>query len=133
MFAQAYMFVYSPRRGTPAAVWHEKDPVPKDVAQDRFMRLCAVEDAAVRAYHDRKIGTTVRALIHGVSRKDPTRLARQDDRQRHREFPDDRSRARPGRPWVDVRVDRPRCGACAARAWAAPHARTARRNRSRRR
>src|SRR5579884_2366957 len=70
MFAQAYMFVYSPRRGTPAAVWHEKNAVPADVAADRFRRLVAVQDAAVTAYHRRKVGTTVRALVHGISRKD---------------------------------------------------------------
>jgi tRNA-2-methylthio-N6-dimethylallyladenosine synthase len=72
MFAQAYMFVYSPRRGTPAAHWEPVDPA---VARERFARLVAVTDAHVRGYHDRKIGTTARALIHGVSRKDPTRLA----------------------------------------------------------
>ena len=70
MFAQAYMFVYSPRRGTPAAHW---EPVAPAVARERFARLVAVQDAHVRAYHDRKVGTTVRALIHGVSRKDPAR------------------------------------------------------------
>ena len=75
IFSQAFMFVYSPRRGTPAAVWHAANAVPKDVAQDRFVRLKAVQDEAVRAYHDRKVGTTVRALIHGVSRKDATKLS----------------------------------------------------------
>ena len=92
------MFVYSPRRGTPAAVWHAANAVPHDVAQDRFLRLKAVQDEAVRAYHDRKIGTTVRALIHGVSRKDRTRLSGQDDRQRHGELPAGRSRAGPVAP-----------------------------------
>ena len=66
------MFVYSPRRGTPAAHWEQVAP---DVQRERFARLVAVTDAHVRGYHDRKIGTTVRALVHGASRKDPTRLA----------------------------------------------------------
>src|ERR1700736_5327176 len=66
IFAQAYMFVYSPRRGTPAAVWHAKDLVDPVVAQERFLRMTDAQDAACRAYHDRKIGTTVRALVHGI-------------------------------------------------------------------
>ncbi|MEA2663419.1 MAG: tRNA-2-methylthio-N6-dimethylallyladenosine synthase, partial [Candidatus Eremiobacteraeota bacterium] len=105
MFAQAYMFVYSPRRGTPAAVWHEKAPVPKEVAQERFKRLCAVQDAAVRAYHDRKIGSTVRALIHGVSRKDPTRLTAKTADNVTVNFPMVEAAPDLARPWVDVRVE----------------------------
>jgi hypothetical protein len=78
------------------------------VQRERFARLVALSvDANVRRYHDRKLGTTVRALIHGVSRKDPDAAGGQDDRQRHRPFPADRRRCRISRePWVDVRVDR---------------------------
>jgi len=54
---------------------HAAHAVPHDIAQARFVRLKEVQDAAVRAYHDRKLGTTVRALIHGVSRKDPAKLS----------------------------------------------------------
>ena len=56
-------------------MWHEKNPVPREVAQERFRRMVEVQDAAVRAYHERKVGTTVRALVHGVSRKDPAKLS----------------------------------------------------------
>jgi len=105
IFAQAYMFVYSPRRGTPAAVWHEKNPVPRDVAQDRFKRLVAVQDAAVRAYHDRKIGTTVRALIHGVSRKDATKLSAKTIDNVTVNFPMIEAVQDTARPWVDVQVE----------------------------
>ena len=66
------MFVYSIRRGTPAARWEQ---VPKDVAAERFARLVAAQNASTRAYHDRKIGTTVRALVVGPSKKDATKLA----------------------------------------------------------
>ncbi|MFN2459840.1 MAG: MiaB/RimO family radical SAM methylthiotransferase, partial [Candidatus Velthaea sp.] len=61
MFAQAYMFVYSQRRGTPAAHWPQ---VPADVGHERLRRLADAQNAACRAYHDRKVGTTVRALVH---------------------------------------------------------------------
>jgi tRNA-2-methylthio-N6-dimethylallyladenosine synthase len=105
LFAQAYMFVYSPRRGTPAALWHEKDPVPRDVAQDRFKRLVAVEDDAVRAYHERKVGTTVRALVHGISRKDPAKLSAKTIDNVTVNFPMIEAEPDVAHPWVDVRVE----------------------------
>ena len=105
IFAQAYMFVYSPRRGTPAAVWHAANAVPHDVAQDRFVRLKAVQDEAVRAYHDRKIGTTVRALIHGVSRKDRARLSAKTIDNVTVNIPLTEAAPDVARPWADVRVE----------------------------
>ena len=105
IFAQAYMFIYSPRRGTPAAVWHAAGAIPHDVAQDRFKRLVAVQDAAVRAYHDRKIGTTVRGLIHGVSRKDATRISAKTIDNVTINFPMIEAVPDVARPWVDVRVE----------------------------
>ena len=105
LFAQAYMFVYSPRRGTPAAVWHAKDPIPRDVAQERFKRLVAVQDAAVRAYHERKVGTTVRALLHGVSRKDATKLSAKTIDNVTVNVPLVERTPDPAHPWLDVRVE----------------------------
>ncbi|GAC1571993.1 MAG: tRNA (N6-isopentenyl adenosine(37)-C2)-methylthiotransferase MiaB [Candidatus Elarobacter sp.] len=105
MFAQAYSFIYSPRRGTPAAVWHEQNAIPHDVAQDRFKRLSAAQDVACRAYHDRKIGTTVRALVHGVSRKDKTRISAKTIDNVTVNFPMIEAVPDTARPWVDVRVE----------------------------
>jgi tRNA-2-methylthio-N6-dimethylallyladenosine synthase len=105
LFAQAYMFVYSPRRGTPAAIWHEANPVPREVAQERFARLTATVDAGVRAYHERKVGTTVRALVHGISRKDPTRLSAKTTDNVTVNFPLMEDVADTAHPWVDVRVE----------------------------
>jgi tRNA-2-methylthio-N6-dimethylallyladenosine synthase len=103
MFAQAYMFVYSPRRGTPAAHW---EPVAPEVQRERFARLVAVQDACVRAYHDRKLGSTVRALVHGVSRKDPARLAAKTIDNVTVHFPLVEDVPNLAEPWVDVRVER---------------------------
>ena len=49
--------------------------MPGDVASARYKRLLDAQNAATRAYHDRKIGTIVRALIQGPSKKDPAKLA----------------------------------------------------------
>jgi tRNA-2-methylthio-N6-dimethylallyladenosine synthase len=105
MFAQAYMFLYSPRRGTPAAVWHAQNAVPAEVAQERFRRLVAVQDAAVRAYHERKVGSVVRALIHGPSRKDATKLSAKTTDNVTVNFPTIETVPDLARPWVDVRVE----------------------------
>jgi tRNA-2-methylthio-N6-dimethylallyladenosine synthase len=103
MFAQAYMFVYSPRRGTPAAHW---EPVPPEVQRERFARLVPLQDAHVRAFHDRKIGTTVRALIHGVSRKDPLQMAAKTIDNVTVHFPLVEAAPNLAEPWVDVRIER---------------------------
>jgi tRNA-2-methylthio-N6-dimethylallyladenosine synthase len=71
-FAQAFMFVYSPRRGTPAAHWEQ---IPPEIGSARLRRLAEVIDRGVRAYHAPKIGRSVRALVQGPSRKDRTKLA----------------------------------------------------------
>ena len=104
LFAQAYMFIYSTRRGTPAALWEQ---IPAEVGGARLRRLAAVEDAAVRAYHDRKIGTVVRALVHGPSRRDPRKLAGKTLDNVTVIFPSEESPDAPdvARPWVDVLVE----------------------------
>jgi tRNA-2-methylthio-N6-dimethylallyladenosine synthase len=72
VFSNAFMFIYSIRRGTPAARWEQ---VPRDDASARFARLYDAQNTATRAYHDRKIGKTVRALVTGLSKKDSNKLA----------------------------------------------------------
>jgi tRNA-2-methylthio-N6-dimethylallyladenosine synthase len=102
-FAQAFMFVYSPRRGTPAAHWEQ---ISAEVGSERLRRLAAVIDAGVRAWHAPKVGRTVRALVQGVSRKNRSRLAAKTT--------DNVTVVAPAgplgeaelreRPWLDVRV-----------------------------
>ena len=72
VFANAFTFMYSIRRGTPAAHWEQ---VPRDMASARFARLLDAQNAVTRAYHDAKIGGVVRALVTGPSKKDDRKLA----------------------------------------------------------
>jgi tRNA-2-methylthio-N6-dimethylallyladenosine synthase len=105
-FAQAFMFVYSPRRGTPAAHWEQ---VPDEAAGERLQRLIAVQDRVVRAYHERKVGTTVRALVHGFSRKDREKLSLKTLDNVTVVTPNVEpfgAAAGAGEPWIDVRIDR---------------------------
>ncbi len=102
MFAQSYTFVYSPRRGTPASHWPHIDAA---VGHARLKRLAAAQDAACRAYHDRKIGTTVRALITGRSRKNAAMLSAKTTDNVSVIFPAVEATAGTAQPWVDVRVE----------------------------
>ena len=104
LFSNAYTFVYSIRRGTPAANWEQ---VAADVASARYRRLLDAQNTANRHYHDRTIGSTVRALIQGESRKDPQKLAA---KTLHNVTviapkPPDYDQALYARePWLDVRI-----------------------------
>jgi tRNA-2-methylthio-N6-dimethylallyladenosine synthase len=105
IFAQAFMFVYSPRRGTPASHWEQ---IPAEAGAARLQRLIEVQDRSVRAHHERKVGTTVRALVHGFSRKDREKLSLKTLDNVTVVTPnvapfDAASGA--SEPWIDVRID----------------------------
>jgi len=66
-FDQAYTFQYSPRPGTRAATMDEQ--VPKEVVQERFERLVAVqEEISLERMRD-QVGRTVEVLVEGTGRK----------------------------------------------------------------
>ncbi|HTU81664.1 MAG TPA: MiaB/RimO family radical SAM methylthiotransferase [Candidatus Acidoferrales bacterium] len=114
-FANAFTFIYSIRRGTPAARWEQ---VPHEIASARFGRLIDVQNAATRAYHDRKIGSVVRALVAGPSKKDPSRLAAKalDNVTVIAPMPADYEQTRYARePWIDVRVESAHVWGCTGR------------------
>lgn len=104
IFANAYSFIYSIRRGTPAANWEQ---VPRDVAHARFERLYAAQNDATLAYNARKVGTTARALIQGESKKDASKLAAKtlDNVTLVVPKPEDYSTERyANEPWLDVEI-----------------------------
>ena len=105
VFSNAFMFIYSIRRGTPAARWEQ---VPGEVSAARFKRLVDAQNASTRAYHDRKIGATVRCLIQGPSKKDATKLAAKtlDNVTVIAPMPPDYEEAAYARePWLDIVVE----------------------------
>jgi tRNA-2-methylthio-N6-dimethylallyladenosine synthase len=71
-FASAYTFQYSKRPGTPAA---EMDgQLPKDVVQERYLRLTALQDEISWAENRAQIGRTVELLVAaGEGSKDAAR------------------------------------------------------------
>ena len=71
-YDQAFTFIYSPRRGTPAA--ELPDRVPRDVIQERFDRLVAAVHASAHDNNQKYVGTRQRVLLEGASDRDPAWL-----------------------------------------------------------
>jgi tRNA-2-methylthio-N6-dimethylallyladenosine synthase len=68
-FAQAFTFQYSPRPGTPAAAL--PDQVPKQVVQERYERLVALQEEISWEQNRALVGTEVEVLVStGEGRKD---------------------------------------------------------------
>jgi tRNA-2-methylthio-N6-dimethylallyladenosine synthase len=68
----AFTFVFSPRRGTPAAEY--RDQVPHPVKRERMQRLVEVVQRRARERAERFVGRTMEVLVEGPSRTDPTRV-----------------------------------------------------------
>ncbi|QJW37057.1 tRNA (N6-isopentenyl adenosine(37)-C2)-methylthiotransferase MiaB [Cellulosimicrobium protaetiae] len=68
-FSSAFMFQYSPRPGTPAATMDGQ--LPKEVVQERFERLQALQERIAGEESARQVGRTVDVLVgEGAGRKD---------------------------------------------------------------
>ncbi len=120
VFANAFTFIYSIRRDTPAARWEQ---VSHEAASARFARLIDAQDRSTRAHHESKVGRTVRTLICGTSKKDPLRLAaRALDNvtviaPKPSDYDDEGIRPHPyaRTPWLDVEIERAYVWGCIGR------------------
>ncbi|WP_084129948.1 tRNA (N6-isopentenyl adenosine(37)-C2)-methylthiotransferase MiaB [Demequina sp. NBRC 110055] len=66
-FSSAFTFQYSPRPGTPA---YDLPTIPKEVVQERFERLHALQERVSLAENERQVGRTVELLVLDSSGKD---------------------------------------------------------------
>ncbi|MEX0983686.1 MAG: tRNA (N6-isopentenyl adenosine(37)-C2)-methylthiotransferase MiaB [Actinomycetota bacterium] len=73
-FDSAYMFQYSPRPGTRAATMD--DQIPKEVVQERFDRLMALQDEHTLAGNRAQVGETVEVLVEGEGKRGGSTQAR---------------------------------------------------------
>lgn len=98
-FATAFTFQYSIRPGTPAATM--PDQIPKEVVQERYERLTALQGRISAEVNAKQIGQTVEVLVaDGEGRKDDA-TRRMSGRARdstlvHFEVPDGAEVPRPG-------------------------------------
>ena len=86
----AYMFQYSPRPMTEAA--DLPDQIPKEVVQERFDRLVALQERLSLESNVADVGRTHEVLVEGVSKKDPGRLTGRTRTNKLVHFADDGAR-----------------------------------------
>ena len=72
-YASAFTFIYSPRKGTPAAKM--EDGISDAVKHERFKRLVATLEESVSATAEAMVGKTYAVLVDGPSKKDPNLLS----------------------------------------------------------
>lgn len=68
-FDLAYTFVYSPRKGTPAAKF--EDNISDEIKSERLQRLNAKVSKYARENNEKYLNKTVKVLVDGPSKKNP--------------------------------------------------------------
>ncbi len=76
-YDSSFDFVYSPRKGTPAASM--PDQIPEDVKQQRIMQIVALQSELTFESNLRNVGKTELILIEGKSSRDPSMIAGKTD------------------------------------------------------
>lgn len=61
-----YSFIYSPRKGTPAAEMEEQ--IPEEIQKERFNRLVDLQNSISKDFNDSMVGKTVKVLVDGKSK-----------------------------------------------------------------
>ncbi|GAB3846014.1 tRNA (N6-isopentenyl adenosine(37)-C2)-methylthiotransferase MiaB [Nesterenkonia populi] len=107
-FASAFTFQYSPRPGTPAAEF--EDQLPKEIVQERFERLLALQDRICAEENQKLLGTDQELLVtadSGSKFEQTGRLSGRapDHRLVHFSLPDGAEQPRPG-DFVTVPITR---------------------------
>jgi tRNA-2-methylthio-N6-dimethylallyladenosine synthase len=87
----AFTFIYSPRRGTPAA--DMEDQITHPVKKERMAALVEVINRRAHERAQRFVGRSMEVLVEGPSRNDPTRIR---GRVRHNKAVNFEGTARPG-------------------------------------
>lgn len=67
-YSVAFIFAYSPRKGTPAMRW--RDDVPEEVKQDRLQRLLQLQETIYAKHRHAFLGTKTEVLVERRNFKD---------------------------------------------------------------
>ncbi|MEI8366649.1 MAG: tRNA (N6-isopentenyl adenosine(37)-C2)-methylthiotransferase MiaB [Parachlamydiaceae bacterium] len=67
-FSVAYLYAYSPRKGTPAMRW--KDDIPEEVKQDRLQRLMTLQEEISMKQRQSMLGKEIEILVEKRNFKD---------------------------------------------------------------
>lgn len=68
----AFLFAYSPRKGTPAMRW--KDDIPDEIKQNRLQQLISLQEGIYSKQRKSLIGKEVEVLVECLNFKDSTRV-----------------------------------------------------------
>jgi len=79
-FDNIYSFIYSKRKGTPAASM--PDQVPPAVSSERFARMLTLQDAISLDKNKQNIGKVLSVLVEGPSKTDPAKLTGRTEKGR---------------------------------------------------
>ena len=79
-FTSAFTFQYSPRPGTPAAEYEQQ--VPKEVVQERYERLIALQERVCLEENQKLVNTEVELLVKADGGKKNTKTQRMTGRAR---------------------------------------------------
>ncbi len=71
-YSVAFIFAYSPRKGTPAMRW--KDDIPEEVKLERVKILMSLQNEIYVKQHQQILGTEVEVLVESRSSKNPEML-----------------------------------------------------------
>lgn len=71
-FSVAFLFAYSPRKGTPAMRW--KDDIPEKIKQERLQRLLQLHDGIVAKQRQNFLGSDIEVLVESRNFKDSALL-----------------------------------------------------------
>jgi len=71
-YSVAFLFAYSPRKGTPAMRW--RDDIPEAVKEERLQRLLQLQDEIYAKQRQALLGQTVEVLVEKRGQKDEALL-----------------------------------------------------------
>ena len=100
-FDMLYSFIYSPRKGTPAAEMDEQ--IPKEIQGERFNRLLELQNKIALEKNSELVGKTVKVLCDGESKNDKSTYSGRTETNKIVFFegiPSDRGR------YVDIKIER---------------------------
>ena len=81
-FESSYSFKFSPRPGTPAAEFAQKEAVDPAVASARLTQLQAFQKDITARKNESRVGQIEKVLVEGESRNDPEFLSGRTDHNR---------------------------------------------------
>lgn len=87
----AFLFAYSPRKGTPAMRW--KDDIPEEVKQDRLQRLIKLQEEIYAKQRHAMLGKEVEVLVEKKNFKDSSLMKGKTRCWKNVLFPGDESLA----------------------------------------